>query len=472
MLSRAANVFFAVLSVCGLILLIRSISDYELYSGGPTWIAIYFVAPAALALLPASAVFLRPALKLQCLSLAIAALAGVYAAEVYVAWSPVFTGNPPDQRSRALAVRDFRDEGVRAYPIIGAASLSTYSARTGNSKADSPVKVGDREILPFGGVSKVFTVDCNEIGDGWVTYASDEHGFRNPLGLWDGGAPDVIAIGDSFTFGQCTDMGDDFPGVVRERFPKTINLAAAGNGPLQELATFREYVTTLRPKVVLWGFTEKNDLVRLARDLAKQGILQRYYSDPAYRQVLPDGSPLIEAQVQIDDALRAFVEKALPTEIEMAVNEGDWGRRPIDTLLLRSLRAALGLARFRLIISDETATERDVAVFRNIIENVKKETESWGGRLFVVYIPTWERYWPVLLGQSTGDYGFVYRAITDMLRDLNVPNIDGKDFFDRHSNPKSLMPGPSKHFNARGYRVIGEGVTKALLSEGLNLKQR
>ena len=62
----------------------------------------------------------------------------------------------------------------------------------------STLSVGGVELQPLGGIARVLTVHCNESGS-WVTFQSDEHGFRNPLGLWQSGTLDIAAVGDSFT---------------------------------------------------------------------------------------------------------------------------------------------------------------------------------------------------------------------------------------------------------------------------------
>jgi hypothetical protein len=85
---------------------------------------------------------------------------------------------------------------------------------------------------------------CNESGQ-FVTYESDEHGFRNPKRLWGSGGIDVVALGDSFTQGYCVPSGREFVGLVRQRYPSTLNLGIAGEGPLLMLATLKEYVIPL-----------------------------------------------------------------------------------------------------------------------------------------------------------------------------------------------------------------------------------
>src|SRR5207253_2124342 len=123
----------------------------------------------------------------------------------------------------------------------------------------------DASLLPLGGISNRLTVFCNEAGD-YVKYRSDEHGFNNPPGIWSDGKAEIAAIGDSFVQGTCVPTDQPLVGVIRTEYPGTLNLGMSGNGPLLELATFEEYVTTVKPRIVLWFFFETNDLTDLAAE--------------------------------------------------------------------------------------------------------------------------------------------------------------------------------------------------------------
>ncbi len=63
-------------------------------------------------------------------------------------------------------------------------------------------EAGGDKLLPFGGISLVQTVYCNESGT-WAIYDADEHGFRNRRGRQVAGQVDVAVIGDSFVAGAC-----------------------------------------------------------------------------------------------------------------------------------------------------------------------------------------------------------------------------------------------------------------------------
>jgi hypothetical protein len=74
-----------------------------------------------------------------------------------------------DARTKLQVIRDLRERGIDAYPIVPPclfmASLAPH--------------VSEERIYPLGGVSDKLTVNCNESGE-WSVYHSDKHGFNNP----------------------------------------------------------------------------------------------------------------------------------------------------------------------------------------------------------------------------------------------------------------------------------------------------
>lgn len=121
------------------------------------------------------------------------------------------------------------------------------------------------EVFPHGGMSNKVTAYCNESGTHeW--YESDEHGFHNPKGVWSAAQIDVVAVGDSYTQGHCVASDTNFVALIRQRYPRTLNLGINGQGPLMTLATLRDYGLSLKPKIVLWFFYEGNDMTDLAEE--------------------------------------------------------------------------------------------------------------------------------------------------------------------------------------------------------------
>ena len=137
-----------------------------------------------------------------------------------------------DARSKLQVVRDFRDQGVDAFPSVNAATL----LKTGGLH-----KEGAESLLPFGGVSRKKTVSCNEGGE-YAIYNADRYGFNNPDSEWDQEQIEWLLTGDSFTQGACVQLGNGIAGQIRSLTGESvINLGVGGNGPLVELAILKEY---------------------------------------------------------------------------------------------------------------------------------------------------------------------------------------------------------------------------------------
>jgi hypothetical protein len=87
----------------------------------------------------------------------------------------------------------------------------------------------------------------------------DEWGFRN---LKRPDQADVVAIGDSMTYGIAARAQDSWPAALAGLTGKRVyNMALGGYGPLQYLHLFRKDATTLRPKDVVVGIYFGNDFL-------------------------------------------------------------------------------------------------------------------------------------------------------------------------------------------------------------------
>ena len=86
----------------------------------------------------------------------------------------------------------------------------------------------------------------------------DEWGFRN---FARPDQADIVAIGDSMTYGLAARAQDSWPAVLAAVTGKGVyNAALGGYGPLQYLHLFRQYALTLQPADVVVGVYCGNDL--------------------------------------------------------------------------------------------------------------------------------------------------------------------------------------------------------------------
>lgn len=356
-----------------------------------------------------------------------------------------------DTRDRAEVVTALRNRGIDAVPFV---STSNNLFRKGpDGVVRMAVKVGDEDIVPLSGIANKMTVLCNESGE-FVTYRSDMYGFNNPQSVWKSTAIEIAALGDSFTQGYCVPPDKNFVATIRNRYPATLNLGIAGDGPLLMLATLKEYLTPLKPKVVLWFYFEDNDL----RDLQsneKQNLILLRYLEGSFVQDLRG------RQSKIDKALMNYVDqvqrkrKPPPNKESSGLNV----RHLSEFFKLSSLRAR---SRW-LIFSEEedvdAISEANMVLFRQILAQAKNQVNAWGGRIYFVYLPGWDRY----ARKVPGIYGQQRAKVLDYVKGLGISLIDIHPAFQSQADPLSLYPlREPNHYNEKGHKIVADEVLKAL----------
>lgn len=409
------------------------------------WTLLYVALPAGLGALLLAALLLQPAHRAAFAVSSCAALAAIVVADVYLAIRdqepvrPARTGG--DQRSVRDVVRDLRGEGRQAYPVLSGRTLLSAAP---DGTLHSRIAIDGRETLPLGGISDALTVYCNE-GGTYLIYASDEHGFHNPSGLWAQPQLDLAAVGDSFTHGACVPSDRNMVAEIRGRFSATLNLGMAGNGPLSELAAIKEYLPQRRPRVVLWFYYEGNDV---SKDLfiEREATLLVAYLGQGFAQGLEEHQPAI------DEALIAEVEKAYDAGPSETRRDAGHGVKLRDVLLLRHLRDVLGLA----------VGNADIPLFRRVMWEANRTVSSWGGRLYFVYLPGEARY--LGLGGRIAQSGLRTRVLATV-RGLGIPVIDIHASFSDSPAPNQLFQG---HFTPEGYRIAAEGILNRLQNDGFS----
>jgi len=87
----------------------------------------------------------------------------------------------------------------------------------------------------------------------------DEWGFRNKVRPE---AAEIVAIGDSMTYGIAATSDGAWPSQLQQLSGKTVyNLALGGYGPIQYLHLLRTKAKSLRPSIVIVGLYFGNDFV-------------------------------------------------------------------------------------------------------------------------------------------------------------------------------------------------------------------
>ncbi|OAD18833.1 hypothetical protein THIOM_005561 [Candidatus Thiomargarita nelsonii] len=331
-----------------------------------------------------------------------------------------------DTRTKSHVYRNLKSEGVDAVPSV---NPSTFIGTN-----------GVEHLYPFGGVSGKTTVNCNESGK-YTIFPSDRYGFNNPDSEWDSSQTEWVLTGDSFIHGACVNPGEDIAGQIRSISGETvINLGNSGNGPLIELAVLKEYAESRKQKTVLWVYYEGNDLQNLTGE--KSTPLLMSYLQPEFSQ------NLIHRQTEIDNRLGKYIE-AEPLF------------RTIKMLRLYNIRERLRFYVLRFFVNVNVDVE---PLFTEILTKARDRTAAWGGKLYFVYLPEFERYATEV---QNHDRYRKRREVIHVAKSLNLPVIDiHHEVFANHPDPLSLfpfrMPG---HYTAGGYSEIAKAIVSGVINE-------
>ncbi len=260
---------------------------------------------AGLAVVFFASLGLRPALRMAVAMASVSLMAVLYAAELGLArtglgpaanvpfWS-IDQATPQrkheiaalagkfgvtiDPRDRAEALAAVRERGVDAVPAVMLADVLTA-----DSTVEKRESAGAEELMPLGGISNMRTILLRQAQ--FVSYASDEHGFRNPRGIWDSPRVDIAAVGQSFTQGYCVPDGTGFVDRLRTHTRAVLKLGISGESSRLLLAAIKEYLPRYARRPYCGSFTEEIDLVDLCTE-STYPFLMRYF-EPGF-QPTPD----------------------------------------------------------------------------------------------------------------------------------------------------------------------------------------
>jgi len=361
-----------------------------------------------------------------------------------------------DTRSAGDVIASLQKAGIDAVPLVVPAQGFIEEQ---NNSIKSVLKVHGQEVIPLGGIAGRVTVMCNENSQ-WVTYKSDKHGFNNPSEAWQSGPVEVGILGDSYAHGFCVPPDRNFAALIRQRYPATLNLAMAGAGPMLELATWKEYLQPLKPKVVLWFYYEGNDLIDLQGD-RKNKLLMRYLEDNFSQK-------LIALQTEIDQAIwddiprqSALVSSRRETGSGHGVNLVD---RFVDFVALGNLRNRLSIINSTTIQEVQNLADLEgpnLGLFREILTQVKTSVGAWGGKMYFIYLPDWPRYSGYELEPVAKQRDSVIALVTS----LGISVIDIHPVFQAESDPLSLFPFREPgHYTEKGHLLVAEEVMRKISS--------
>ena len=136
--------------------------------------------------------------------------------------------------------------------------------------------------LPLSGYDQAEILLCMDENNKPVYFNSDLNGFNNEIYQKNN---DILLIGDSYVQGMCVKNSENFNGQFKKFNFNTTSLGVAGNGPLLEYSTFKEYKSIYEYKKLILFITPDNDFYDLSNEMNNK-ILINYLSNQNFVQNL------------------------------------------------------------------------------------------------------------------------------------------------------------------------------------------
>lgn len=354
--------------------------------------------------------------------------------------------------NRLKTLVQLRQEGLNAMPSLGSVVKIGFSERYGID-------------LYFGDAGNSQVVGDYE-DDGLIIYRTDANGFRNEPGLYEGKENfDVFLLGDSFAHGSWVPDGFTISDYIRKDTGMSVyNAGNGGSGLIMQLATFLEYGLQKKPKNVILLYVEAVAFNRALTEL----------NNPTLKRYFEEQRPLdIVAKNEMKNRLLKDF-----TDLEYLKSLLDYEKKFIDEEKNKlSLLKFLENSKVLSLINDyirqtyrgegypdheKISAGRDI--IKRIFECYKRETEKYGGRFAVVYLPDTRFYfknWP----------DCEYRLVSSLCSDLGIPFVDLVKEFSKPENPRVFFahnpytPAMGGHCNRKGYELAANGIGRQLFQK-------
>jgi lysophospholipase L1-like esterase len=302
-----------------------------------------------------------------------------------------------------------------------------------------------------------------------ATHRTDGHGFRNPW-PWPERA-DIVALGDSVTFGQTVEDHQAWPAVLGRLLPQTriVNLGLIGAGLQQSLRVYETFGIQLRPKVLLVGVFIRNDF-------SDDGLFERWLKsgwNKNYMVWRDFGRP---KKLHFDPArpIRSLIAM-LRQKLYL------FARRTYFFNLLRYLKATIGEGRLSEVKIFRTADDSRLELlprdFVDKTEGAAPERPEFqlvakalrqihataarnGARTLVILQPSKEEIYLPLLGELASDRA---TPLQRLLTDYGIDYLDlTPEFRQRAIAGEKLFHEADGHPTDRGYALIAQLVASHL----------
>jgi lysophospholipase L1-like esterase len=282
----------------------------------------------------------------------------------------------------------------------------------------------------------------------------DPWGFRNHW-PWPQQA-DILAVGDSFTYGQMVDDEQAWTTILAQRFPhsQVMNLGLIGGAPQQYLRIYETFGVNLAPKVLLVGIFLENDLWgagefgRWWKAGAKQAFPEFGSKGPTsgIRDWFIRKMKGLYFSALLQDFRESYREGRLLSGRTMKLSTGGQIQLVPSLLTYMATFAQYGRPEFMLIL--ETIEQINALAQKNHTE------------CLILFFPSKEEVYLPLLGEKAADLS---EPFIPELKRRGIPYLNLGPFFHQQATAgKQLFFEVDGHPNILGYTLIAETIFEHL----------
>lgn len=315
----------------------------------------------------------------------------------------------------------------------------------------------------------------------------DDWGFRNKIRPE---AADIVAVGDSMTYGIAATSDGAWPSQLQQLSGKTVyNLALGGYGPIQYLHLLRTKAKSLRPSIVIVGLYFGNDFVDAYSAVYSNENWAMYRRDSQVVGTEENVDILPEAKQTFGKRVRNFLsERSMLYRVITQLPIFDFVRRAEvsarvnqskDSFVYENragLRTLLSPARvLKWMAENDPRVTEGLHITELLLRDMQEFSHNNGIRLIVLMIPTKEfvYFHKARNGMSQGQRNQYVEMEFNEARLRNaierILQVDGVEAIDLYPelraaayNNKEIYPFNDGHPNSAGYAIIAEKIHAVL----------
>ena len=296
----------------------------------------------------------------------------------------------------------------------------------------------------------------NENGN-YKIYKNDKYGFRNDNKIYENNIINLI-IGDSFAEGVPLDQDNNVSSILINKYDlNSANFGIAGTSLISYYAVFKEYAKQLKPQNVILFYYEGNDFLMINAE--KNSFLSNYLNEDYTQNLMKNDSEVNNSLKILENYTQTTHDKNLKSH-ELKKEKSLLNKEKIiDFLEIQNLRRVLRID----LSTPDYSMEKDL--FKKIIKNIDEQTQEWGGKFILVYVPSWGRYNKKFKFEgNNAKYIFALKnSILNYLKESSIEYIDLDSEFLKSENPSKYYNFEFYgHFNNDGYMLLSDLINSKL----------